>query len=121
MRAAGESSISYRNGGISGSWRNLTQVVVETGTSACAQNTPPYALYSRKTGRALRGEIRGRKAWDPVGGRAESLILTGRCGKRRGKQGSRECAGGERVGRACREASISVLRCLWSHRAVMGV
>ena len=37
------------------------------------------------------------------------------------KASEMECDGGERVGRARWEASIWVLRCLWSHRAVTGV
>ena len=75
----------------------------------------------REIGGGLIGGIGGKRIWDPGGEREESLFTARSCGKRRGKQGRRECAGGERVGRACQEASIWVLRCLWSHRAVMGV
>ena len=101
-RAAGIGYTSRGNGGsISDNWGKFTQVAAETRTSDCAQNTTSYALYFRKSRRALRGEIQGRKVWDPGGGRAESSILAGRCGKRRGKQGQREYARGEQVGSAC--------------------
>ena len=86
-----------------------------------SSNWKPFRTWGKshtRIGGILMAEIEGRQIWDPGGGRAESLILAGRCGKRRGRQGRRKCAGGE-LGGACREASIRVLRCLWSHGDVV--
>lgn len=84
--AAGICFTSSRNGGIiSDNQRKSTQVIAETGTGHCADNTMAYALYIGKIGRALRGEIRGRKVWDPGGRRAKALFTVGRARERREK------------------------------------
>ena len=71
-----------------------------------------------KIGGALIGGSDGNRVWDPGGGRAESLSMAGRW-RNSVKASGMGCDGGERVGRACREASIWVLRCLWSHGDVV--
>ena len=71
-----------------------------------------------KIGGALIGGSDGNRVWDPGGGRAESLSTAGRW-RKSVKASGMGCDGGERVGRACREASIWVLRCLWSHGDVV--
>ena len=96
-------------------------------TPGGGQRSSNWKLFStwgkshRRIGGILMAEIEGRQIWDPGGKEVKfnSVVQSWRMGRtdweadRAGSQ-QRAWARG-----ACREASIRVLRCLWSHRGVV--